>query len=170
MSKQLLQRISIYLTSYTHRPRFYFQWGPWNVREFLKLLSWIFREIWHIFITLPWNHAFAPWIWLVPNHWSAVTRSSRRSPPLSVMSAPGLDVDRIWRWNITEMLYTRFDVDVIMMIEHISLPYLAPFLRCCEIMVENRRFYAYTSSAFRISRTRCGWPHWNFTEFFVFRN
>jgi len=30
------------------------------VREFLKLLPWIFREIWHIFETLPWNYAFFP--------------------------------------------------------------------------------------------------------------
>jgi len=38
--------------------------GPWYICEFLKLL-WIFREIWHIFKTRPWNTHFLPWIRLV---------------------------------------------------------------------------------------------------------
>ena len=29
-----------------------------GAREFLKLLPWIYREIWHILKTLPWNRAF----------------------------------------------------------------------------------------------------------------
>jgi len=37
-----------------------------GAREFLKLLLWIFREIWYILKTLPWNRAFFPWIRLVP--------------------------------------------------------------------------------------------------------
>jgi len=33
---------------------------PWIFHKFLKLLPWIFREIWHILKTRPWNRAFFP--------------------------------------------------------------------------------------------------------------